>query len=388
MGPDRHRRGTAGEPLWGSTRLLVAVVVLAVVLGMVVGLAAYAKYPQQRLAPAPTTSQPMVAAPPSTTLVVRRTAATPSTAAPSPTRTTTAPPASTSPTGSSSSSTATTSEALAHPDIPILQQRRPAPDGVLDQMLSTFGGAGGDSLCDTASRILHPGRIDKPTVAIGTDQRPNFAVLEVAHPIQLCLWRFEAGHPIHVSIRDPNGRVTTSLGYPPSRPPCSDNCYSHVNWAAVPGDPLGDYDVTAVQGLLRAVGMVRVVPATMRRLLVVGNGIDEQEYQTFQRGEAVRIAIAGYGPRRGVQLFVYYTPERALQLNVPTLRFLTWIQLRAGSHGGVTYDLRTVADDRPGCYALDARPRPQELGPVEEGDPFTHAVMLVDKDTAPLFCLA
>jgi hypothetical protein len=51
---------------------------------------------------------------------------------------------------------------------------------VLDQMLSTFGGAGGDSLCDTASRILHPGRIDKPTVAIGTDQRPNFAVLDLA----------------------------------------------------------------------------------------------------------------------------------------------------------------------------------------------------------------
>lgn len=229
---------------------------------------------------------------------------------------------------------------------------------------------------------MDSGRAETPTVLMGTSQGSDSTVVEVAEPVQLCLWHFAAGEPIHVSVRSPDGRVTTSVGHPPGDLPClSDNCYSHVNWAAVPGDPLGDYEITAVQGPLRATATVRVVPATMRRLLVVGNGIDQGQYTTFRRGATIQVAAAGYSSTSEVQLSIYYTHEQALQLNVPELRFLTWVQLRMDSSGGAVYGLRTAAGDRPGCYALDTSPRTQALGLVLEVD------RLTDRDSAPLFCL-
>jgi hypothetical protein len=281
-----------------------------------------------------------------------------------------------------SGTTPTTQEPLPTPtksSTPILQQRRPLPDGVLAQMLSTTGGAGG-SACDGPD--LDVTRLREPTIAIGTDQRPNFAVVEIAEPIQLCLLRFEPDRPIDVTVRSPNGRVTTV-----GDPPCGfGECPSHVNWAAVPGDPAGDYQVTAVQGQLRAVGTVRVAPATMRHLLVVGNGVDEQQYQSFRRGQTIPVAIAGYGPNRNVQLFVYYTPERQLQRSSSrVLRFRTWIQLHTDPRGGSVYHLRTVASDPPGCYAFDTRPEPQTVLRAVETVQGQTLVNL--KATEPLFCL-
>jgi hypothetical protein len=266
-----------------------------------------------------------------------------------------------------------------------LQQRRPVPDGVLAQMLSSIGGVGGEFFCDPTFGMDLRGRPREPTIAIGTVQRPDFAVLEVVEPIQLCLWRFEAGSPIQVNIRYPNGRVAKLIGYPPEAPCHSNVCYSHVNWAAVSGDPLGDYEVTAIQGQLRAVGTVRVVPATKRRILVVGNGGDEGQYQRFKRGQTIRVAAAGYQPQASVQLLIYHTPARELQRSGGPLRFRTLVQLRTNPQGGVVYQLRTGVGDPAGCYALDTRPAPQTVMRSEEhilGDDFVNL-----KATEPLFCL-
>jgi hypothetical protein len=252
---------------------------------------------------------------------------------------------------------------------------------VLAQMESSIGGAGGEFFCDPQFGMDLRGRPREPTIAIGDVQRPNFAVLEVAQPIQLCLWRFEPGHPIQVNVRYPNGRVAQLIGYPPESPCHSDICYSHVNWAAVSGDPLGDYEVTAVQGQLRALGTIRVKPATERQILVVGNGSDEGQYQTFNRGQTVRIAAAGYQPQASVPLLIYYTPERKLQRSGRPLQFRTWVQLRTDPDGGAVYNLHTTAGDPQGCYALDTYPAPQTTGRAE----YQGSVSL--KDTAPLFCL-
>jgi hypothetical protein len=254
---------------------------------------------------------------------------------------------------------------------------------VFEQMLSSFGGAGGGLPCDPEESGIDIGRLDEPTIAIGTDQRPNFAVLEVAEPIQLCLWRFAPGRPIDVTVRYPGGRIAESAGDVEC---VADDCWSHVNWVAVPGDPLGDHRVTAVQGQLRAEGTVKVVAATKRHLLVVGNGASEGAYQTFKRGQTIRVAAAGYGPGRGVELFVYYTRERMLQRSGRPLRFWTWIQLHADRQGGVTYSLRTAVGDPPGCYALDTRPKPQTVLRIEEPDP--QGTYLNVMATEPLFCLA
>jgi hypothetical protein len=240
-------------------------------------------------------------------------------------------------------------------------------------MLSSEGGAGGGSVCDDGEdgSGLDMSRLPEPTIAIGTPQRPNFEVVEVAQPIQLCLWRFRSDAPVQVTVSYPDGRVAVSSGT------------AYVNWAAVPGDPLGDYQVTAVQGQLRALGTVRVVDATERRLLVVGNGVDEQAYQRFERGQTIQVAIGGYRPWSGVQLLVYHTPEGRLQRGgPPLLEFRTWVQLRTDGQGGSTYSLRTAAGDPSGCYGLDTLPEPQTTLRGEESHLYVNT-----KATEPLFCL-
>jgi hypothetical protein len=343
MDPHRQRQPAKREPLWGSTRLLVSVLALVVVLGLVDVMAATRGGGRERQAAPARTSAP----------------------APAPT-TSTRPPI---------------VHMVSSKARPSTLQRRPAPSGVLQHMLSTFDSSGA-AVCHRSYARADSGRAETPTVVMGTSQGRDSTVVEVAEPVQLCLWHFAAGEPIHVSVRSPDGRVTTSVGHPPGDLPClSDNCYSHVNWTAVPGDPLGDYEIAAVQGPLRATATVRVVPATMRRLLVVGNGIDQGQYTTFRRGATIAVAAAGYRSSSDVRLAIYYTHERALQLNVPELRFLTWVQLRTDELGGAVYRLRTNTHDRPGCYALDTSPRTQALGPVLEVD------RLTDRHTAPLFCL-
>jgi hypothetical protein len=130
-----------------------------------------------------------------------------------------------------------------------------------------------------------------------------------------------------------------------------------------------------------------VVAATGRRLLMVGNGIDEYQYQTVRRGQALQVALAGYGSRRAVRLLVYYTPERTLQGGETALRFRTWVDLRTGARGGAAYLLRTTARDPRGCYALDTRPVPQLPLRFVETDPQTNVAFLNVKASEPLFCL-
>ena len=367
MKPGGDRRWRVARPGQGARRLLLPTVVLVVLgFGVVAGLAA-TRNGEQPAAASSTPTPPTPSLPAPTTKATRPKA--------------TSTPSSTSPATHTSSSTSTAREqppSTTRSNTPILQQRRPLPDGVLAQMLSTTGGADG-SACPSPQ--LDVTRLREPTIAIGTDRRPNFAVVEIAQPIQLCLERFEPDQPIEVTVRSPGGRVT-AVG----DPPCGFNvCPSHVNWAAVPGDPAGDYQVTAVQGPLRAVATVRVVPATTRHLLVVGNGVDEQQYQSFRRGQTIPVTIAGYGPNRDVQLFIYYTRERLLQRSIGELRFRTWIQLHTDHRGETTYRLQTAPGDPPGCYALDTRPEPQNfLRAVETVQGHTYVNL---KATEPLFCL-
>jgi hypothetical protein len=373
MQPDRHRQASPARPWWRAGRSLLPIIVIAVLCGVAVGVAA-ARVASRRSVAASSPATPTTPSfPAPTTSII-------------PPTSTLDPPASSSTTVTSSSGSSITATTIheppAKPDTPILQQRRPVPDGVAAQMESSIGGAGGEFFCDPQFGIDLRGRPREPTIAIGTVERPNFTVREVGGAIQLCLWRFEAGHPIQVNIRYPNGRVVKLVGYPPESPCHSDICYSHVNWAAVSGDPLGDYEITAMQGQLRASGTVRIVSATERRILVVGNGVDEGQYQTFNRGKTIRVAAAGYQPQASVQLLIHHTPEQELQRSGGPLQFRTWAHLRTDPQGGAVYNLHTTAGDPQGCYALDTRPAPQTPGRTEDGDDFVNL-----KDTEPLFCL-
>jgi hypothetical protein len=131
MGPGGDRRRRVARPGPGARRLLLPIVVLVVLgFGVVAGLAA-TRGGEQPAAASSTPAPPTPSLPAPTTKATRpKTTLTPSTSPATSTSTTREPPPST-----TRSST------------PILQQRRPLPDGVLAQMLSTTGGAD-SSACD------------------------------------------------------------------------------------------------------------------------------------------------------------------------------------------------------------------------------------------------
>jgi hypothetical protein len=90
--------------------------------------------------------------------------------------------------------------------------------GVLQRMLSTFDSSG-TAVCDRSYARADSGRAEAPIVVIGTSQGGDSTVVEVAEPVQLCLWHFAPGEPIHVSVRSPDGRSPRPSGTRPATCP-------------------------------------------------------------------------------------------------------------------------------------------------------------------------
>jgi hypothetical protein len=187
---------------------------------------------------------------------------------------------------------------------------------------------------------------------------PTVTRAAIADPLRICLLRFRTGTPIQVTIRSPKGRLDRSI----APPPCSGRqCASEVHWAALPGDPLGDYQVTAVQGDLTAHGRIIVEKSDEPRLMVVGGVIDEDQRVTVRPGRTVGIAIAGFRPHRSIGLLFFYTPN--LDPYPTRLRFRAWTPVETDASGAAVFHLRTAPSDPRGCYVVNTWP------PLRAGDP-------------------
>jgi hypothetical protein len=256
-----------------------------------------------------------------------------------------APPRSTHTTTTSASTPTTLRPSTTQPQKSLLQQGLARPRNVAALMDVDTGGADGLACWEVLDGVR------TPTVWLGDEANPSVGRVAIASPFRLCLLRFRTGTPIQVTIRSPSGRLDRSI----APPPCSGRqCASEVHWAALPGDPLGDYQVTAVQGDVTAHGRIIVEKLDEPRLMVVGGVIDEDQRVTVRPGRTVEIAIAGFQPHRSIGMLFYYTPN--LDPYPQDLRFRAWTPVETDASGAAVFQLRTAPSDPRGCYVVNTRP--------------------------------
>jgi len=360
MDPNRHRRGTAREPLWGSTRLLVLILILAVTLAVLVGVASTRARSRQPLAAAPSTAtRSTPSLPASTTSVAPAASSTPSAASPS-SRTLDL-PATTSTAPSTLSSTTTTPKLPAKPNTPILQQRGLPPAGV-DELLSPFtGGAGGDS-CVTSG--LTDADFRGPAMSLGPGDDPlkaSSTETEIGTPLNICFHRFSEGGTISVKVVSPSGdaqRFTVCYNCTVVRP-------TSLLWYTVAGQPLGRYQVIATQETAKAIATIVVSPQSLRTVYVAGQDPSLGGTRVDPIGTEFQLSLTGYDPDQQVWLLVYRNPNPTSRGAGATYR--TRVPLVMSGRGETLFNIRTGAGDPKGCYVFDTSP-PAFRGTVQPVD--------------------
>jgi hypothetical protein len=225
----------------------------------------------------------------------------------------------------------------------VLGRREQRPAGAAAFARFFAGGAGGLGSC---------GEFDaedfrRPTVRVpgsyssGPSARPDVGEFLVGIVDELCLFRFAPEAPIDVSVTSPIGTVKRLEG-------CT-SC-PHLLWFGLPGDPLGTYKVTAVQGPLEATGRFDLHAAQDPTLLVAeswsnhGGGVP--------RGSTIRIGVAGFRPNEIVKLLFYYAPKEDSNQG----GYRTSVSLRMDAMGQRLYRLQTRLDDPKGFYAVRTLP--------------------------------
>jgi hypothetical protein len=365
MDSDRYHRRMDREPLWGSTRLLVCIVVVATMLGVLVGFVSTHGKGQEQAA-SPTSADASASAvglqAPTTSTAPSRTAP-PSTAHPQTTKR--QPPATTFPERSGTTITTTSARgAPARPRGSILQERGSRPTGV-DDLLSPFvGGAGGDSCLTNFTDADFRG----PTVAVGlhfdsTEARAT--EIGIGTPLNICFYRFSGGRTIAVTIVAPTGSTqsfTVCYHCTTARP-------TSLSWYTVAGQPLGRYQVIATQGTAKATATITVSRQPDRTIYVAGND-GSGEIEPKPPGTVFQISLTGYSPDELVWLLLYRNPDPTSRGVLATYRIR--VPLRMSDRGERLFSIGTGPGDPKGCYVFDSIP-PAFRGvvlPVDWGNVF------------------
>ena len=258
----------------------------------------------------------------------------------------------------------------------LLQQTKARPDGVAALMDVGMGAGGPEDYCSEVYKV------QKPTIGIGFEGNPSVATFVIADGHPICLLGFKVGAPIQVTIRFPSGRITRITAPAPS---CgAAGCASVAAWAALPGDPLGRYDVTAVQDKLSAKARITVAATDRPRLMVIGSIHEDWPTRvTVRPGTTIGIALAGLRPRRSIGLLFYYSPSFEWGgESVVRMRFRASTTVEIDASGGAIFRLSTSPTDRVGCYAVSTWPPLWGLNSPSPPEEVWHS-----GDSSEQFCL-
>jgi hypothetical protein len=253
-------------------------------------------------------------------------------------------------TGASTKTSTTRSSSVTPPRFtPLLQQPMARPKGVAALMDLDSGAGPGDEDC------LAYEEEQKPTIAIGEPGDPSVTGLRIGTPLTICLLGFRPDAAIEVTVESAAGSADYLTA---PTPECLAGCYSWTGWAALPGAPLGRYDVTAVQGDLSAKGAITVLPANEPSLMVLDHpgGLTRL---TVRPGETIGIVLAGFGPYQDIGLLFYHTPSFQVsggEISVKDLRFRGSTTVTTNGTGSTIFWLETSPTDLRGCYAVNTWP--------------------------------
>ena len=219
-------------------------------------------------------------------------------------------------------------------------------------------------------------RRDRPKAVV-----PNHVVLggqgttgSVVHAV-LCFEGFAADTPVDVRVDFPDGR-TKNITVPNLTPKFADpEDSSRLHWYVQPGDPLGDYQVSATQRGERIKGSFRIQPVSGRYIYVLPpNLIPLAEGPP---GTTVSVILLGFEPSAPVDFYVYRQLDPG-----GTFGFVSSSQARVDGAGQGRANLSTSPNDPPGTYCVILRERALSSRP---GDNDTCAVVFPWPD---LFTLA
>jgi hypothetical protein len=231
---------------------------------------------------------------------------------------------------------------LASTDPSVLKRRNLPPQGVERQV--TFGAAG-DSLCYPKTRVqIIFDRRPFPPPAEGVEGGfvpPNrYAEPEVGEGFWICPAGFDLTKSLRVAVTDPTGKTQVKV-LPPKNPNRSNQ--SLWQWDPRPGDPLGEYRVTATQGELHAERTFRLHPASKPNISLVATDIPPQP------GDDLRVMLVGFNPRERVRLNVYGLDA---EQGGGKYNYMTSVYIRVGPTGDAIFPLATGRDDPRSCGVL------------------------------------
>lgn len=161
----------------------------------------------------------------------------------------------------------------------------------------------------------------------------DFPRTEIASTFVICFPGFADDKPVQADVRLPDGKVRkisatfyNSFGVP------------NASWTAVPGDPLGRYDVSATQGTLKGTGSFTVTAASLPSMV-------EIEPAQGPPGTTFRFGIAGFEANSTVDLYLY-------KVDGGTHSYLTKVAAAMDGQGQTVFSFPTAKDDPKGGYCF------------------------------------
>lgn len=326
MGSPGHDPDSAGArryrppPPW----LLPSLVALVVLLAVTAAVSARARSERPAVALTSTSILPSTSAAPEPRTTVR-----PSTSQPPITATTTAPTYPTTTDGP---------PATSRRPISPLRRTTPRPAGLAAQFDLGLGGA------DTDCRHLEAPSTEP---SIDGPERPGLGWL---YP--LCFYNFSYLAPVRVTISGPRGSVERHLTSPDP-----DSGTAFLWWGSEPGDPLGQYEIAAVQGSRRAHGTFRLELQRLPTLRVVQNVVVNDWVDV---GATVTVVLAGFRSGARVGLHTYHLPLDEVDEAAPGVAavasYRSSVRLTMNGRGELTYRIPTSPADPKGCYVFQTTP--------------------------------
>jgi hypothetical protein len=173
----------------------------------------------------------------------------------------------------------------------------------------------------------------------------------------VCFYNFPDPAPLQVTIKGPDGSVEH---HPTSRNSRTGTAF--LWWGSEPGDPLGQYEITAVQGPRTARATFRLERQRLPTLRVVQNVVVTD---WVEAGTTVTVLLAGFRAGGLVRLHTYHLPLDQVDPDFPGIgtlahpgkaRYRSSANLTMNGRGELTYRIPTSRADPKGCYAFQTTP--------------------------------
>ena len=180
---------------------------------------------------------------------------------------------------------------------------------------------------------------------------PDLLDMVAGEATTICVGNYEIGVPVMFEVSF-QGRSIWKAEVP--KPVA--NLGPSAIFNTMPLDPSGAYTVKVTQKTRQATETFQLGIAPNGPFLVVAESPGRGVPRTV-RGKPVRIGLAGWAPRKAVELVLYRSTSSEPGGEKAPATFITRFSVTTDARGQQIHVLQTRADDPTGCYVVNTRPR-------------------------------